>query len=190
MRKKFQDLSRFRVPAKFRGKSRIIVQLWWIVQSTFFSWSPQFAYSWRAFLLRSFGAQVGNNSRIRSSARFTYPWKISLGHNCWIGDRAELYSLTDISIGNDCCISQDCYLAAASHDINKLEFDYIIAPIIIEDEVWLASGVFVVPGITIGRGCVVGARSIVTSTCLTASIMIGHPAKKIGVRSDNRQRTQ
>ena len=166
MDNEFQDLSLFRVPAKFRGRSKIIVQLWWFVQATLFSLSPQFAYRWRAFLLRIFGAEVGKNTRIRSSARFTYPWKIKIGDNTWIGDRAEIYSLTNIFIGNNCCISQDCYLASASHDMNRISFDYLYSDIIIEDEVWLASGAFIMPGVKVGYGSVVGARSLVTKVVL------------------------
>ena len=47
-----QRLDKFELPENFRGKNKFKVQLWWIVQSTFFSMSPQFMYGWRVFLLR------------------------------------------------------------------------------------------------------------------------------------------
>ncbi|SQB29147.1 putative colanic acid biosynthesis acetyltransferase WcaF [Citrobacter koseri] len=57
-----QDLSGFSVPKGFRGGNAIKVQLWWAVQATLFSWSPQVMYRWRAFLLRMFGAKIGKNA--------------------------------------------------------------------------------------------------------------------------------
>ena len=79
MYKKFQQLNLFRLPPKFRGRSGFIVQIWWLVQSTLFSWSPQFLYSWRRFLLRIFGAKIGKMVQIRPTARVTYPWKLIIG---------------------------------------------------------------------------------------------------------------
>ena len=74
----YQDLNAFKVPDDFRGKSKIVVQLWWIIEKSFFAWSPQFFYGWRRFLLRLFGAKIGKGVLIRPSAKFTYPWKISI----------------------------------------------------------------------------------------------------------------
>ena len=82
----YQNLKTFSVPGDFRGKSKVVVQLWWIVEKTLFAWSPQFFYGWRRFLLRSFGAQIGKGVLIRPSAKFTYPWKITIGDYTWIGE--------------------------------------------------------------------------------------------------------
>ena len=51
-----QLLNTFKLPENFRGKNAFVVQLWWIVQGTFFRMSPQFLYGFRNFLLRLFGA--------------------------------------------------------------------------------------------------------------------------------------
>jgi len=136
-------------------------------------------------LLRVFGANVGDGVIIRPSARITYPWKVTIGANSWIGDRAELYSLDRIEIGADCCISQDCYLATASHDIHSLSFDYVTGPICVDNEAWLASGVFIMPGITIGKGAVIAARSVVTKDVSSGAIVAGIPARNFGVRHEN-----
>ncbi|HZK48193.1 MAG TPA: colanic acid biosynthesis acetyltransferase WcaF, partial [Thermoleophilia bacterium] len=69
-----QDLSQFQIPDGFRGRSRVAVQLWWLVQSTVFRWSPQVAYGFRRWLLRRFGAKVGSHVLVRPSASTTYPW--------------------------------------------------------------------------------------------------------------------
>lgn len=179
---RYQDLSLFRVPPGFRGRSGFVVQLWWLVQSTLFGLSPQFAYGWRRMLLRLFGARIGTGVIVRPTARITYPWKVSIGDHSWIGDEVAIYSLDRIDIGAHCCISQRTYLAAAGHDPDKLSFDYVTGPIIIEDEVWLATGVLVLPGRRICRGAVVAAGAVVTKDVEEAAIMAGVPAKRIGTR--------
>jgi len=89
----YQRLNQFQLPEGFRGRSVLVVQLWWLVQSTLFAMSPQFMFGWRIFLLKLFGAQIGSDVRIRPSVRVTYPWKVKLGDRVWIGDYAEFYSL-------------------------------------------------------------------------------------------------
>ena len=60
-----QNLNLYKTPKNFRGKSKIVVQLWWLVQGTLFKISPQFLYGFRRFLLRLFGAKIGKKVIIR-----------------------------------------------------------------------------------------------------------------------------
>lgn len=182
MKNDYQDLSKFEVPSGFRGRSRLYVQLWWLIQATIFGLSPQIFYRWRVFLLRAFGAQIGENVIIRPSVRITYPWKVIIGDHTWIGDRVELYSLETIKIGNNTCISQDCYLCTGSHDYLHVNFPYACAPINIGNSVWLAAGCFVGPGITVGNATVLGARSLVLKNLQEKSLYAGHPARFLGPR--------
>ena len=73
-----QQLNKFKLPKNFRGRNAVVVQLWWIVQGTFFKMSPQFLYGFRRFLLRLFGAKIGKKVIIRPSVKVTYPWKVSI----------------------------------------------------------------------------------------------------------------
>lgn len=177
-----QDLSGFSVPKGFRGGSAIKVQLWWAVQATLFAWSPQIAYRWRAFLLRLFGARIGKGVIIRPSVKITYPWKLTLGDDAWVGDDAVLYTLGDIVIGANTVISQKCYLCTGSHDYLSAHFDIHATPIVIGEKCWLATDVFVAPGVTIGDATVVGARSSVFSALPADSICRGNPAKAVRPR--------
>lgn len=179
---RYQDLTRFRVPKGFRGRSALMVQLWWVVQALLFRPSPQIFFGWRRFLLRLFGAGIGRGVLIRPSAEFTYPWKISIGDFSWIGDGAILYSLSEISIGAHSVISQHCYLCAGSHDPGALSFDFVAKPISIGSECWLATDVFVAPGISIGDATIVGARSTVLHDLPPAMICYGYPAKPVRPR--------
>ena len=184
MTKDYQKLEEFRLPQGFRGRTGWYVQLWWLVQSTFFAMSPQFMYGWRVLLLRLFGAKVGKGVIVRPSVRVTYPWKVSIGNNVWIGDHAELYSLGEIEIGDDVVISQKSYLCAATHDYTKPSFDMIDKKITIEDQVWIATDVFVAPGVRIKRGALVGARSSVFSDMPEGMICVGSPAKPVKPRKE------
>jgi len=177
-----QDLSKFRTPAGFRGRSAVIVQLWWIVQATVFRASPQFLYGWRRFLLRLFGAQIGEGVLVRPTARIVYPWKLTVGDQSWIGDFAEIYCLGPITIGRNAVVSQYAYLCTGSHDIRAIGFDIFAKPITVEDEAWVAAGAFIHPGVTIRRGSVVGARAVVMADTQPMGIYVGDPARKVSER--------
>ena len=173
----FQRLDQFKVLANFRGRSALMVQLWWIIQDTLFRWSPQFLFGWRRFLLRLFGAQIGENVLIRPTARITYPWKVAIGDHSWIGDEVILYSLGEIQIGAHVVISQRAYICTGNHDYTKLNFAISAEPIEIAAEVWIATDTFIAPGVKIGPGCVVGARSSVFEDLPGGKICFGNPAK-------------
>ncbi len=177
-----QKLDEFRLPPAFRGRGALACQLWWLVQSFFFATSPQFMYGWRCFLLRLFGAKIGKNVIIRPSVRVTYPWKLTVGDNSWVGDYVDLYTLGEIRIGNDSVVSQRSYLCTGSHDFTKIDFPIYAEPIVIEDGVWIATDVFVAPGVTVHRNAVVGARSSVFYDLAEGYVYVGSPAKPVKPR--------
>ena len=174
---KYQNLNHFRVPKNFRGASKFKVQFWWIIQESFFGLSPQFLYGWRRFILRLFGANIGKDVLIRSSARFTYPWKITIGDFSWIGENCELYSLDKITIGNNVAVAHSVYFNTGLHNYKKETFDILKKPIVIKDECWITNDVYIAPGITIGKGAVIGARSSVFNDLEGGNVYIGSPAK-------------
>lgn len=175
----YQRLDQFRLPENFRGRSAVIVQLWWLVQSTLFAWSPQFLYGWRCFLLRLFGAKIGENVLVRPTVRVTYPWKVSIGDYSWIGDDVVLYSLGEIKIGTHTVVSQKSYICTGNHDYASLSFEIFSQPVEIGNEVWIASDVFVAPGVRVGDGSVVGTRSTVLHDLPPGKICYGNPAEAV-----------
>ena len=177
-----QDLKTFKLPKNFRGKNAFIVQLWWLVQSILFRTSPQFLYGWRNFLLRLFGAKIGKKVIIRPTVKITYPWKLRIGNYSWIGDGVDLYTLGEIDIGNHVVISQRSYLCTGSHDYLQTDFAIYQKPIKIHDQVWIATDVFIAPGVIIEKGSVIGARSSVFENIPSNKICAGTPAKIIRER--------
>lgn len=184
MQDKIQNLASFCLPPNFRGKPGWYVQVWWLVQASLFGLSPQFMYGWRRWLLRAFGARVGKNVLISSTARITYPWKVSIGDYTWINDHVVLYSLGEIEIGNNVVVSQQSYICAASHNYAASNFDIFASKVHIEDQAWLATDVFVAPGVTIGKGVVVGSRGSVFHDLPAMMVCVGSPAKPIHQRVD------
>lgn len=178
-----QDLTSFRIPPNFSGKSGWYRQLWSVVQATLFSWSPDFMYGWRSFLLRLFGAKIGKNVRIRPTTRISCPWNIKIGDYCWIGQGTKLSGSGEIEIGNNAVVSALSYISTDSHHYDSSNFDIFAAKVHIEDEVWIATDVFVAPGVTIGKGTVVGARSSVFNNLPAMMICIGSPAKALRERT-------
>lgn len=172
-----------------RGRSGLVILCWWLVQGTIFRFSLHPMYKWRNFLLRLFGAKIGKGVQIRSSAKFTYPWKVEIGDFSWIGDNVEFYSLDHITVGRHCVISQKSYLCTGSHDMNDPRFGLITKPIRIKDGAWIASDVFLYPGVSIGEMAVVAARSTVTKSVAANEVHAGSPAKFIKHRFEDLEQT-
>ncbi|MBX3402811.1 MAG: WcaF family extracellular polysaccharide biosynthesis acetyltransferase [Phycisphaeraceae bacterium] len=157
-------------------------QLWYVVQATLFRFSLHNAYRWRAFLLRLFGARLEPNVRIRASARIEVPWNLSIGSNSSIGDFAIVYCLGPITIGRNSSVSQYAHLCAGTHETNTRRMLLLRPPITIGDFVWIATDVFVGPGVTIGDRTLVGARSNVFSDLPPGVVAVGSPARPIRPR--------
>ena len=178
----YQDLARFTLPPGFRGRSALVVQLWWLVQASLFRWSPQFAYGFRRGLLRLFGMRVGDGVLVRPSATITYPWKVVVGDAAWIGDDVVLYSLGDIHIGRHSVVSQRSYVCAADHDHLDPLFPIRARPVRIDDQVWIGTDVYVGPGVHVAQAAVVGARSSVFRDLPAGMVCTGSPCRPVKPR--------
>lgn len=179
----YQDLSTFKVPTEFRGGGKFKVQLWGLVQYFLFNPSPQFMYGYRNFLLKLFGAKIGKNVLIRSSVKITYPWKLFIGNNTWIGEDCYIYNLANITIGSNVSIAHRNFFNTGGHEYEKTTFDIFAKPITIHDQVWITSEVYISPGVTISKGAVIGVRSVVFNDVPEGVVCYGNPAKIIKDRN-------
>jgi putative colanic acid biosynthesis acetyltransferase WcaF len=140
-------------------------------------------HGWRRFLLRRFGARVAAGAHPYPRARIWAPWNLTMeAHSC-LADDVVCYCVAPIRIGAHATVSQYSYLCSASHDYRVPEMPLIVAPIVIEPYVWVAADVFVGPGVKIGEGAVVGARSTVLHDVAPWTVVAGAPATPRGVRS-------
>ena len=165
-----------------RGASASKEAIWLLVSSMLVStWLP--GSKWRVVLLRAFGAKIGANTVFKPRVRVKFPWRLNIGDNCWIGEDTWLDNLAQISIGNNVCVSQGCYLCTGSHDWTASSFDLIVETISIEDHAWVAAKAILSPGVSVGAGTVVTLGSIAVGNLQPWSIYSGTPAAQIKTRS-------
>ena len=137
---------------------------------------------WRIFLLRCFGATIGEHCSIYASVKVWAPWNLTLGDYVAIAPGVELYTVDKITIGSMVTVSQRSYLCTASHDITNLMKPLTHKPITLGNYTWVAAEAFVGPGRTIGEGAIVAARAVVVKDVPEWSVVGGNPAKVIGKR--------
>lgn len=115
------------------------------------------------------------------------------GNNFQMNDYVHITAMKSVSIGNNVLLASKIYISDCSHgsyagDENDSHPDSIphdrplhAKPVVIEDNVWLGEFVSVLPGVTIGRGTIVGANSVVSKDLPPYVIAVGTPAKAIKV---------
>lgn len=166
----------------FSVKNRILRIIWGIAALLFFTYTPKPLHSWRAFILRLFGARIGKKTHIYPKVKIWAPWNLDLGDECGIGNYVNLYSQGLITIGKRVVISQGAYLCTGTHDYTLRGFPLLTYPILIMDQAWIAAEVFIHPGVTIGEGSIIGARSVVTKNMPSWMICSGFPCKPLKAR--------
>ncbi len=138
---------------------------------------------WKLTLLRIFGAKVHKSSIVYSNARIYMPWKLEMKEYSILGSEVDCYNVDMIKIGAHVIVSQKSYLCSASHDFSERDMPLITAPIIIEDNAWIAADVFIGMGVTVGQGAVVGARASVFKDVEPWTVVGGNPARFIKNRA-------
>lgn len=166
----------------FSFRNRVYRFIWGFVQASLFSMSPKPFFSFRAFLLRLFGAKIGKKVHVYNTVRVWAPFNLEVGDESGIGENVQLYSQGKIKIGKRVVISQNSTLCTGTHDYRFMGFPLVTKAIFVEDHVWIAEGSFIHPGKTLKEGSIVGARAVVTKTTLPWSIYAGNPAELIKKR--------
>ena len=156
-----RSLRAFTAAGYERGRSALWQAAWFACMNLVFAawWCPK---AIRPRLLKVFGAKVGDRVFIRHRVRILWPWKLTIGDDCWIGEDVWLLNLEPITVGSDVILSQGVFLCTGSHDRRSPSLEYDNAPIAVGDQAWLAAQVLVLRGVSIGVGVTVGARAVVT----------------------------
>jgi maltose O-acetyltransferase len=87
-----------------------------------------------------------------------------------------------LQIGDNVSVSPQVVILTASHRWDDPKFRVESRPVVIEDHVWIGTRATVLPGVTLGRGCVVAAGAVVTRDVAPLTIVAGIPARPVGVR--------
>ncbi|WP_448562384.1 WcaF family extracellular polysaccharide biosynthesis acetyltransferase [Trichothermofontia sp.] len=148
-----------------------------LVESRLIPWS-----CFKVWILRRFGATIGQNVRIKPGVRIKFPWRLTIGDYVWIGEGAWLDNLAPITLADHVCLSQGVYLCTGNHDWSDPGFALQTAPICIETGAWIAAKAIVGPGVTVGRGAVLALGSLTSRSLNPMTIYAGNPARPIKVR--------
>jgi acetyltransferase-like isoleucine patch superfamily enzyme len=163
------------------------------------------------FLYKIRGLQAGKNTRI-GKLRCNWPNKLILGNNCemqdnvdfrfwqpfdndsyiqigenvFIGHACEFVCNSKVIIGNNCLIASKCTINDTGHEFNRNSYINLqpitSKEIILEDDVWIGTSCVILQGVTIGKGAVVAAGSVVNKSIAPYEVWAGVPARFIKKR--------
>lgn len=173
---------------EFRGASpwpfgqRLGVLVWEYAWLLLCAWTPKPFNVWRLVVFRIFGGRVDGRPFLHPRTRIQIPWNVALHDGACTGDRANLYSLDRITLMPGCVVAQEAYLCTGTHDFSHEAFPLMTAPITVETNAFVGARAFVLPGVTVGRGAVVGACSVVTRDVPERTVVRGNPATPFGLK--------
>ena len=112
---------------------------------------------------------------------------LKLGDYVFVGRGTEIDVLGNVTVGAHTVIAPRCFITDHNHGmLPGLRIDQQpcnIEPVAIGSDVWLGTGVVVLPGVSIGDGAVVGANSVVTKDVAPMTVVAGAPARFLRVRA-------
>jgi putative colanic acid biosynthesis acetyltransferase WcaF len=164
-------------------QQRVRMLVWEYAWLLLCQWTPKPFNRWRLFILRLFGASLHGHPFVHQRARITLPWNLIMHDHACLGDRAHAYSLDKIEIHEGATIAQEAYLCTGTHDFSNPALPLQPSPITIEANAFIGARAFVLPGLTVGEGAVVGACSVVTRDVEPGTRVAGNPARTIAAKS-------
>ena len=147
----------------------------------------QFAYKIRYVLCKNIFEYIGHNVLIKRNAYFGDGRKIRIGDNSQIGINCVMDN--DISIGRDVVMGPDVIIYSSSHEYRNIELPINQQGMMshrsvkIGDNVWIGARCIILPGVTIGNNCIIGAGTVVTKNVPDNVVFCGQEGKVIKVRS-------
>lgn len=167
-------------------KHQLIRLVWNLVWMIGASWLPRsVGRGWKSLLLRAFGAKMGKNANVYSSAKVYYPANLVMGNNTCLASDVDCYNADRVVLEDNVTVSQGAYLCTASHDINDPKHRLITAPIVLKDQAWVGARAYIGMGVTIGQGAVVGATASVYKDVEPWMVVGGNPARVLKKRELN-----
>src|ERR1019366_1548392 len=158
--------------------------LWLLVWPLLFRPSPTPLFWWRRFLLRLFGAEVGEGAHPYPSARIWAPWNLVMKAESCLASGVDCYSVDKIVLGRDAVVSQRAFLCTATHGHREAGFQLMTGPVVICENAWVAAEAYIGPGVTVGAGAVVGARAVIVRDVPPGATVVGNPARLIARKKE------
>lgn len=134
----------------------------------------------RLELLHQLFPQLAPDAKIINPVWADYGCYTEIGAGSFVNRNAFFMDGGKIIIGRNCFIGPNCGMYTANHPLDFTERrtgHEINLPIVLEDDVWLGGDVTITPGVTIGRGSVIGAKSLVNKTIPAGVVAAGNPCR-------------
>lgn len=134
----------------------------------------------RGALLAQIFGEFGEGSVVQMPFLCEFGLGIRIGRKCFLNSGVTVLDGGDVTIGDHVLIGPNTQLYTVGHPLDyraRREWATVVAPIVIEDDVWLGGSVIVQPGVRIGARSVVASGSIVTADIPPDSLAMGAPAK-------------
>ena len=150
------------------------------------NWSFPFSSYLRFLVLRIFSRTI-QSPVIGDGVTIWFPWRLKVGKRSSLTKGVIIDSTGGVTIGEGVRIAPYTCINTADHDFSQADVwivdqGYVIAEVVIEDDVWIGSGVQINKGVRIGKGSVIGSGSVVTKDILPYSVAAGVPCKVIKQR--------
>jgi len=178
------DLSRAPGEGFCWGRPRAVVYAWAVFELLFVTNPWQISSKLRVFVLRRFGAEIGEGVIYRPRTRVKFPWKLTVGDRCWIGEGVWIHNQDRVTIGHDTVLSQETMVTTGSH-AHRRDMALITSPVEIGNGVWITTRCLVTGGVDIGDAALIKPMTVV-STNVPANAVVGSCAAVIqGERFSN-----
>jgi putative colanic acid biosynthesis acetyltransferase WcaF len=167
----------------FSLRNRVARTLWNICYALLYRLSPRPLHTWRAFLLRAFGAKLGLSCHFYPKGKIWAPWNLVCEDRVTLADDAELYNPSLMYLGSHATVSQGAYVCGATHLYNEPSFRLVSLPMRLGAYSWICARAAVNPGVNVGDGAILALGSVATKDLEPFGIYAGIPARKVKRRS-------
>ena len=163
-------------------RERLGFGLWRLVWALFCRPTPKYFMEWRNWILRIFGAKVQGRPFVSPSAVIKIPWQLELHDRACIGPGAEIYNLGPVVLEAGCTVAQQAYLCGGTHDFEDPRLPLMVGRIVVRRNAFIGARAFILPGVEIGEGAIVGACAVVTRDVQPWTVVAGNPARVVRKR--------
>jgi len=137
------------------------------------------------FYRQVMGFKIGSQTTVFLHCRFDCAKGLSIGRDTVVNWGCRLDSRGGLRIGDNVVIAAQTCILTADHDPATPDFAGRQRQVVIEDFVFIGTRAMILPGVTVGRGAVVGAGAVVTRDVAPFSVVAGVPARWIGTRNQD-----
>ena len=165
------------------GRSYAYRGAWLVVEALILLNPLVTSYAAKRWVLRQFGAKVGQRVLIKPGVHVKYPWHLVIGDDAWIGERAWIDNFVTVRIGANAVVSQGAYLCTGNHDWADPGMGLMVEPVTVEEGAWVGAFARIAPGVTVGREAIVTLGSVLLQDADERCVYTGNPAVPVRERA-------